>query len=262
MNVRKKISRLVLAWACLVILNTANANSSTESEPDKPANTKATTVIDPYLEMRTGPGRGYPIFHVVEKGELITIDKRRTDWFKIETHNRHKKSGWVHLSQMVRTVNVDGALVTFPNSSLSDAADRKWEWSMSGGDFQGASLISSAVTYRFTRNIAVQLQGSQILGDVSDGLMLVASIQHSPFPHWRLSPYFQLGTGVLHTEPFSTIVQSEDRTNQTVYAGAGVNLYLTRRFLMFLDYRYHTVLTSRDENEEISEWKLGLSVFF
>ncbi len=262
MNVSKNISRLLLVLACLVASITANANSSAKSESDKPPNTKVTKVVDPYLEMRTGPGRGYPIFYVVEEGEMITIDKRRTDWFKIETNSRHEKSGWVHVTQMVRTVNADDAFVTFPNSSLSDAADRKWEWSMSGGDFQGASLISSAVTYRFTRNIAVQLQGSQILGDVSDGLMLVASIQHSPFPHWRLSPYFQLGTGVLHTEPFSTIVQSEDRTNQTVNAGAGANLYLTRRFLMFLDYRYHTVLTSRDKNEEISEWKLGLSVFF
>ena len=30
---------------------------------------RTVTVADPYLEMRTGPGRGYPIFHVIERGE-------------------------------------------------------------------------------------------------------------------------------------------------------------------------------------------------
>ena len=37
------------------------------------------TVNDAYLEMRTGPGRGFPIFHVVEKHEPITLLKKRTD---------------------------------------------------------------------------------------------------------------------------------------------------------------------------------------
>jgi opacity protein-like surface antigen len=251
-NVRLTV--VLLATACLGAADFSAAKSN-----DNPF---TTTVADAFLEMRTGPGRGYPVFHVVEEGDLIAIDKRRTDWFRITTTDRVTKSGWVHVSQMVRTVDTNGIAVTFPGNDLSDAADRRWEWSMSGGDLQGASTISSSVTYRFTRNIALQVQASQILGEVSDGIMIVASIQHSPFPHWRLSPYLQLGTGVLHTEPFSTIVQTEDRTTQTVNAGAGANFYVARRFLVFLDYRYHNVLTSRNENEEISEWKLGFSVFF
>ena len=30
-------------------------------------------VNDPYIELHTGPGRGYPIFHVTERGERIII---------------------------------------------------------------------------------------------------------------------------------------------------------------------------------------------
>jgi uncharacterized protein YraI len=36
-------------------------------------------VADPYLEMHTGPGRGYPIFHVVDRGEQVEIIMQRTE---------------------------------------------------------------------------------------------------------------------------------------------------------------------------------------
>jgi uncharacterized protein YraI len=41
------------------------------------------TVADPYLEMRTGPGRGYPVFFVVERGQAVVVELRHTDWYKV-----------------------------------------------------------------------------------------------------------------------------------------------------------------------------------
>lgn len=245
--------RLNLLCICLLCTLTLPASSADELH---------VTVQDPFLDVHTGPGRGYPVFHVIEEGEEIEIVKRRTDWFKIKTRERQVKTGWVHLAQLKRTVNTEGAYITFANSTFEDAVDRRWEWSMSGGDFSGSPVIASAISYRLTHNLALQFQVSQILGGSSDAYMAVASIQHTPFPHWRISPYFQLGTGILRTEPFSTIVQANDQTNQTLNVGVGSNLYLSRRFITFIDYRYHTVLTSRDDNKELSEWKLGFSVFF
>ena len=220
------------------------------------------TVHQPFMEMRTGPGRGYPVFHVVEETESVTILKRRTDWFKVETQDKQPKTGWVHLSQMSETRDKSGANVVFANSTPEDAIDRRWEWSIGGGDLDGAATISTAVSFHLTRNIAIQLQGSQILGDFSDGWMATGSLQHSPFPHWRISPYFQIGAGILKTKPFSTIIQAQDQTDQTLNVGGGINIYLSRRFISFVDYRYHTVLTSGNNNKEISEWKIGISTFF
>ena len=64
------------------------------------------TVADPYLEMRTGPGRGYPIFHVVDRGEDVAVIMRRTDWFLVRASNG--KEGWVRRAQMERTLQPDG----------------------------------------------------------------------------------------------------------------------------------------------------------
>lgn len=246
--------RVYLCLACMLIGIAASIDCA--------AAAVTATVADPYLELHTGPGRGYPVFYVVERGEQIRIDKRRTDWLQVETLGRRSQRGWVNLSQIKGTVDAGGALLTFEGTSLADVADRRWEWSTSGGDFGGASAISTAIAYRFTPNIGLQLQATQILGEYSDGKMLTLSLQESPFPNWRVSPWFQLGAGVLHTSPHATLVQSMDRTDHTLDVGAGVNVYLARRFILFMDYRYHNVLTTRKNNQEISEWKVGLNIFF
>ena len=44
---------------------------------------RTVTVDDPYLEMHTGPGVGYPVFNVVDRGEIVEIVMRRTDWFLV-----------------------------------------------------------------------------------------------------------------------------------------------------------------------------------
>jgi len=59
-----------------------------------------------------------------------------------------------------------------------------------------------------------------------------------------------------------TLVVPADRTDQTAYAGAGLRFYVTRRFFVRAEYRTHMVFTSRNENEEIDEWKIGLAFFY
>ena len=86
--------------------------------------------------------------------------------------------------------------------------------------------------------------------------------QHVLFPEWRFSPFLTLGTGYVETSPRATIVLPLDREDQTAYAGAGVRFYLTRRFFLRADYRWHTMFTSRDDNEELEEWKVRIACFF
>ena len=87
-------------------------------------------VADPFLEMHTGPGRGYPVFYVAGEGETIKVLKRRTDWFKVELRrgNHRVKQGWVKLEQMRATLDLDGEPIDFPSVSRGDFQTRKWKW--------------------------------------------------------------------------------------------------------------------------------------
>jgi hypothetical protein len=216
-------------------------------------------VADPYIELRTGPGRGYPIFYVAAQGDHIRILKERTEWYKVRTPRG--KEGWVDVEQMRSTLDLNGESVDFPSHDMDDFENRRLEVGFGGGDFGGAALVSLRGAYALTSTLSTELTASQILGDYSDGWMGSASIVMTPFPSWRIAPFFNIGTGVVHIEPQTTVVQAEDRTDEVAHVGLGANIFLSRRFILRMEYRRHTVLTSRDENEEIDEWKAGFSVF-
>jgi hypothetical protein len=216
-------------------------------------------VSDPYLELHTGPGRGYPIFYVAGQGDEITLLKERTEWYKVRTPRG--KEGWVNVSQLRSTLDLDGEAINFREYGMGEFAGRRWETGFQGGDFGGASILTAHGGFALTPNITAQLAASQILGDYSDGYMATVSLVMNPFPEWRVSPFFGIGTGVIHIEPQTTIVESDDRTDEVAHVGAGVNVYLSRRFIMRFEYKRHTVLTSRDDNEEIDEWIAGFSIF-
>ncbi len=218
------------------------------------------TVADPFLELHTGPGQGYPVFYIVERGDDVEILKRRTDWFLVRMADG--REGWVPREQLERTLQPSGERVEFSDADLADFTDSRWEAGLLAGDFGGANIISVYGGYSLNRHIGVELWGSQILGNFSNGWMGSVNVIQETWPDWRISPFFTLGAGVIHTEPKSTIVQSEDRTDQVAHAGAGFRIYATRRFLLRAEYKSYVIFTSRDDNEEVEEWKVGFAFFF
>jgi hypothetical protein len=221
---------------------------------------RSVTVADPYLEMRTGPGRGYPIYNVVDRGESVDVIKQRTEWYLVRADNG--KEGWVERAQMELTLQPDGNAVSFALAGLDDFTNAKWETGLLAGDFGGANIISLYGSYSLNPNVSLEAWGSQILGNFSNGWMASVNVVHEAFPEWRVSPFFTLGAGMIHTSPKSTIIQGEDRTDQIGHVGAGFRVYATRRFLLRAEYKSYVVFTSRDENEEVEEWKVGFAFFF
>jgi uncharacterized protein YgiM (DUF1202 family) len=223
-------------------------------------NYQTVVVADAFLELHTGPGRGYPVFHVVERGESADILKRRTNWYLVR--DAGGKEGWVDLEQLQRTLKPNGEPVSFKSATIEDFTNAKWETGLLTGEFDGANIISLYGGYSLNPNLTVELWGSQILGNFSNGWMGNVNVVHEPWPEWRVSPFFTLGTGLINTEPKSTIVRSEDRTDQIGHVGAGLRVYVARRFLLRAEYKSYVVFTSRDENEEVEEWKVGFALFF
>ena len=218
------------------------------------------TIADPYIELHTGPGGGYPIFFVAERGERIALLKRRTEWFKVQV--ARGQEGWVHFEQLTTTLDLDGEPFDLPALGFSDYAARRWEVGALYGDFGGANVIAAYGARSFTPNLSAELWVSQALGRFSDSTLATINIVHLMYPDWRASPYFTLGAGVINTEPKATLVATTDRTDSIAQAGAGVRMYLTRRFVFRAEYKASVVFTSRNDNEEVREWKAGFSFFF
>lgn len=217
-------------------------------------------VADPYLELRTGPGRSYPIFYVAERGEWIEILKRHTDWFKVRTSR--DKQGWVTRGQMENTLTDAGARKTFRDVLLYDYLQRRMEFGFSVGRFDNDPMITARLGYRMHDNFLAELAFSQIAGDFSSTTLIYGAIVSQPFPEWRASPFFTIGMGRFKNTPKATLVSAIETEADLANAGLGMRYYLTRRFILRADYKQHIALISHDRTDSYQEWSMGISFFF
>jgi len=217
-------------------------------------------ITAPYLELRSGPGRGYPVLQVAERDESVRVLYRRTDWFKVRTERGVE--GWAAQRDMLRTVLADGTPFRFDLGDRSGFTSHNFEAGVFAGDYGGATLVSAFTSYSFNSQLAAELSVGQFLGKFSNGVVADLGFSHVIMPEWRLSPFLTLGTGLVHITPKATLVLPSERTDQTAYVGGGLRFYLTRRFFVRAEYKSHVVFTKRNANEEVDEWKLGFAFFF
>ena len=217
-------------------------------------------VADPFLEMHTGASSGYPIFHVVKRGETIEVLKRHTNWFLIKNHKN--KEGWVHSSQLSKTLTLEGEQVEIKEITRENYLDHSHEVGMIGGEFAGLSAMTFYYGYSMTQNLTTELSFSQIIGNFSSRKLLTVNLVNQPFPAWKMSPYFSLGTGIIERSVNSRLSKLKDTTDNTANVGVGIKMYLTRSFILRLDIKKHIIFLSRDKNEETTSWQTGFSFFF
>ena len=219
-------------------------------------------VVEPYIELHTGPASGYPVFYVAEKGEWIQVLKSRTNWYKVQT--RKGQQGWVKQAALALTLSSKGEPVELADGSFESYQARNFEFGASGGSLEGVPSLSIFGSWVITENIATEISYTQALGDFSENRFALLSVTHTTFPEWRFSPYFRLGMGQIQTKPRANLVQSgeETRTTDLLAGSIGLRYYIAQNFVVKLEYQNLLALTERDENEELEEWKLGFAVFF
>lgn len=219
-------------------------------------------IMEPYIELHSGPAGGFPVIHVAAKNEWITVLKRRTNWFKVETSSGMQ--GWVKQEALHLTHSSAGEAVKLADGLFESFAQRDIEFGAFGGSFEGVPSMTVFADWVATENLTAGVIVTQALGDLSENQFFLVRVQHTTFPEWRVSPYVTLGAGKIRTKPRANLVQSGDetRTSDLLAAGIGLRYYVAQNFLLKFEYQHLLALTDRDENEDLEQWKLGFAVFF
>jgi hypothetical protein len=236
------------------------SQSQTDTAPPCPEDTRCVAIIDPFADMHTGPGRGFPKFYVAARGEQIEILKRRTDWFYVRTSRQIE--GWVPRDQILNTLELSGEQIALNEPTRADFTSRRWEAGVFFGRFEGASLLGMYGGYGISDHLSAELTIATAPGNITNSYIGTVGLIHTFAPEWRISPYAGIGTGVINIRPRVTIVQPIDSTDQLGFVAVGARGYIARHIMLRGEYRGNVVFTSRNENEEIHEWKLGLAFFF
>lgn len=217
-------------------------------------------VAQPYLELHTGPGRGYPVTQVVGRGEAVDVLYRHTDWFKVRTERGVE--GWASARDLSLTLLADGSRFVVNLGDLAGFRSHQWEGGVFGGAYQGATLVSAYGALSVTDNLKIEVDASQYLGNISNGYLLGIGLSHVFVPEWRISPFVTLGTGVQFAEPKARLAAPIDHSDQLGYVGVGLRIYLTRRFFLRGEYRSNEIFTKTNANEVNKEWRAGFAFFY
>jgi hypothetical protein len=218
-------------------------------------------VAEPLMQLHTGPGRGFPVFYVAERGETVQIIKRRTDWFKVRT--ARKVEGWVSRQQIEAAVAAPGVKEGLRDAVLDDYLKKRIEVGFGVGRFAGDPVVSFRTGYLLTENLIAEADVSQVSGAFTGSRLFTGNLQIQPYSRSRFSPYFGLGAGLFQNRNRASLVGSTGTLDTAVLsAEAGMRFYLTRNFLLRLDFKQYLSLTSVQSNDRFSEVQVGLSFFF
>jgi uncharacterized protein YgiM (DUF1202 family) len=250
-----------LLAACLIGIVGAVAPARAADDPP-PANPKAerVTVTDPYIEMRTGPGRGYPIFFVAGRGEQIDIELRHTDWFRVRTAGG--KVGWVHRGQLETTLTASGQQKSFRDILVDDYLNRKLQLGFAYGQFKSEPMLKVWGSYRLSETLSVEATLGQVQGVFSGTDFWHVNLVAEPWSDRRFSPFFGVGVGRFRNFPNLSLVDADTTSANLANAGIGVRYYLTDRFVLRADYSLYTVFVNDAKTKEYGAWSGGLSFFF
>jgi uncharacterized protein YgiM (DUF1202 family) len=217
-------------------------------------------VSDPYIELRTGPGRGYPIFFVAARNDFIEIELRHTDWFRVRTDDG--KVGWVNRQQLETTLTAIGSKKTFRDVLLDDYLTRKVQLGAAWGHFKSEPMLKLWTSYRLSDTLSLEGTIGQVQGVFSGTDFWHVSLLVEPWSDQRISPFFGVGVGKFKNFPNLSLIGATTTNAKLATAGIGVRYHLTDRFVMSADYSLYTAFVSDQRTTEYRAWTAGLSFFF
>jgi uncharacterized protein YgiM (DUF1202 family) len=219
-------------------------------------------VSSAFINVHSGPGSEFPIFHVLSQGEIFTLKKERTTWYKVST--KRNIEGWINAKYLAHTELVDGSKVTIGSSSFDDYLERNWEVTAQAGAIDNVTAMMVSGAWVWTKNLALEASYAQALGDFADNKLWSMRMRQTFFPDWRLSPYLALGMGEIRTKPRANLVLSGDEVRKSNHyeVGIGAEYYIDQKMVLRGEYRGLLALTDRDEQERLDLWMLGVTIFF
>ena len=217
------------------------------------------TIEASFIELHSGPGIGYPVINVIEKGELVELLVKRTSWLKVK--DQRNNIGWLSQNDLTKITN-QGYKVLHSALTLEDFQKRHYEAGVMYGLFEEANFFNLHLGYTLSQVFSSEVSIGKSLGEISDSNLYDVMLISQPFPKLIVIPFIGVGVGIITTKPHSVLADSNKRQDTFISTAIGLKYHLARNFILRAEYKHSLVLTSRNNNEEVNTWKLGFSVFF
>ncbi len=247
--------------ALLMWMSTACAWAQAVADPARPQGERL-QVAAPFIELHTGPGRGYPVFHVVEARAWIRVLMRRTDWFLVQVDDLQSDiTGWVSREQVQRTLTEAGSGKTLRDVLVDDYLQRRVEFGLNLGRMRSEPMLKLTAQLRLGETLGAELALGQVQGSLAGTDFWHLGLVSEPFSHRRLSPYLVVGVGRFRNLPNASLVGNGLSHAKMGHAGLGLRWYVSERFVAKLEWSAYAAFVADNRSLEYRAVSLGLAFF-
>ncbi|HET8708511.1 MAG TPA: SH3 domain-containing protein, partial [Pseudomonadales bacterium] len=188
-----------------------------------------------YMNIYAGPGRGFPIFYIAEKGEKVEIIRAHTEWFEVKT--QRGVTGWAFKDELLPALKRKDADFGYEEIKQEDYQTRTLEFGLAGGEIVGNSLFAARVAYRMNDFFSSEAALSNAAGDFSTSTIYAFQLLYHPFRFGQFEPHFILGAGQMATEPKAGLIGTKSSHSGMTTYGLGVDYYWADRFIIRADWQ-------------------------
>jgi hypothetical protein len=244
----KALLLLLLLAGCLL-----GARAAEESVP-------TLALSEPFVDLHTGPGRGYPVFHVSARGEVVQLLLAHTGWVKLRTAAGIE--GWTPRAALQGTLQAAGVapglFARWRDTHLRD----KLEFGAAWGRFQRQPMLKLGARLRLSEAIAVQAAAGQVQGLYSGTDFWQVDAVLEPMSDLPLSPVFAVGVGRFRNIPNASLVEQGTTNANLAHAGLGLRWRFGARYVLHADWSHFVALLSEQRSREYRAVTVGLSFHF
>ncbi len=258
--------RRVPAGAALCLACAWPAGLARAAEPDAAAQAsmagadQRVQITEAFIDLRTGPGRGYPVFFVAERHQWLSIELRHTDWYKVRADGG--QVGWVQRQQLASTLTAAGGQRSFRDLLVDDVLGRRAELGAAWGRFQAEPMLKLWGSWRLADALRAEATVAQVQGVFSGTDFWHLNLSIEPWSERRFSPYFAVGVGQFKNIPNTSLVAAKLTDARLANAGVGLRWNFGERFVARLDWTLYSAFVADTRTLEYRAVTAGLAFFF
>lgn len=217
-------------------------------------------VVVPFLQIRSGPGRHYPIIYIAERDELIDFTAIRTEWYQVKTEDGH--FGWIHMSTLADTLVFEESAEGFGFGDIAVKLETRGALVDIG--FSTGFMADDPVLIAFIKNknsafFSTEFEYGMSRGELIENDYLMASLSMHPFSEFKTVPYLSVGLGRIKSDYVDASLTNQTDTNLLIKAGLGITQNISPRVKFRADISQFIADSDESKISNFSQLTIGSS---
>lgn len=211
-----------------------------------------------FLNIRSGPGRNYPIIYIAEREEYVDFTAIRTEWYQFRTADGH--FGWAYMDDLPETIKFE-----YENQGFADEAKtivtrgNPLDMGFSAGIMADDPSINVFIKTINSHFISTELElGASRGAEIRNDFISLNLLAH-PFSEFTYRPHFLVGVGKMASEYQFGINPLESESNLYTKAGLGFIKDMGPRMRLRADWAQYSVESDAPQISHFSQLSIGTS---